>query len=97
MKILFIGDIVGEPGRKAVSTLVPRLRRQHDLDVVIANGENSAGGSGITPKTAVFMHVNDTFGSAMQKGITATLAKFPDTPYKIVETIAYTEGQTVML
>lgn len=52
MKILFIGDIVGEPGRKAVSTLVPRLRRQHDLDVVIANGENSAGGSGITPKTA---------------------------------------------
>ncbi|MGE0338503.1 MAG: ABC transporter substrate-binding protein [Xanthobacteraceae bacterium] len=45
--------------------------------------------TGNAPKTAVFMHVNDTFGSAMQKGITATLAKFPDTPYKIVETIAY--------
>lgn len=52
VKILFIGDIVGEPGRKAVSTLVPQLRRKHDIDVVIANGENSAGGSGITPKTA---------------------------------------------
>jgi hypothetical protein len=52
VKILFIGDIVGEPGRKAVKTLVPSLRRQHDIDVIIANGENSAGGSGITPKTA---------------------------------------------
>jgi 2',3'-cyclic-nucleotide 2'-phosphodiesterase len=52
VKILFIGDIVGEPGRRAVKELLPRLRRQHELDVVIANGENSAGGSGITPKTA---------------------------------------------
>ncbi|HEX3800961.1 MAG TPA: TIGR00282 family metallophosphoesterase [Verrucomicrobiae bacterium] len=52
MKILFIGDIVGEPGRRAVTGLVPRLRRQHELDLVIANGENSAGGSGITPKIA---------------------------------------------
>jgi len=52
LKILFIGDIVGEPGRRAVSIILPRLRRQHGVDVVIANGENSAGGSGITPKTA---------------------------------------------
>jgi len=52
VKILFIGDIVGEPGRRAVSELLPRLRRQHGADLVIANGENSAGGSGITPKTA---------------------------------------------
>jgi len=52
MKILFIGDIVGEPGRRAVRTLVPKLRELHALDVVIANGENSAGGSGITVATA---------------------------------------------
>ena len=52
MKQLLIGDIVGEPGRRAVKTLVPLLRVQHGLDVVIANGENSAGGSGITLKTA---------------------------------------------
>ena len=52
MKILFIGDIVGEPGRRAVKTLLPRLREEHALDFVIANGENSAGGSGITPKMA---------------------------------------------
>ena len=46
MKILFIGDIVGEPGRRAVKTLLPQLREQHSLDFVIANGENSAGGAG---------------------------------------------------
>ena len=52
MKLLFIGDIVSQPGRNAVKTLLPKLREQHHLDFVIANGENSAGGSGITPKTA---------------------------------------------
>lgn len=52
MKLLFIGDIVGQPGRKVVSQLLPELRQQHRLDFVIANGENSAGGSGITPRTA---------------------------------------------
>lgn len=52
MKLLFIGDIVGQPGRRAVRELLPKLREQHALDFVIANGENSAGGSGITPKTA---------------------------------------------
>src|SRR3954452_21314046 len=52
VKILFIGDIVGGPGRKAVATMVPILRQRHSIDVVIANGENSAGGSGITLKTA---------------------------------------------
>ncbi len=52
MKLLFIGDIVGEPGRRAVKQLVPRLRERHGLHAVLANGENSAGGSGITPKTA---------------------------------------------
>lgn len=52
MKVLFIGDIVGQPGRRAVKELLPGLREAHALDFVIANGENSAGGSGITPKTA---------------------------------------------
>ena len=52
MKLLFIGDIVGSPGRNAVKQLLPKLREQHALDFVIANGENSAGGNGITPKIA---------------------------------------------
>ena len=52
MKILFVGDVVGEPGRRAVKQLVPRLRQQRGLDMVIANGENAAGGSGITANIA---------------------------------------------
>jgi metallophosphoesterase (TIGR00282 family) len=52
VNLLFIGDIVGEPGRRAVKQLVPQLRERHGVEFVIANGENSAGGSGITPKTA---------------------------------------------
>jgi len=52
VKILFIGDIVGEPGRRAVHMLLPKLRERHVLDFIIANGENSAGGNGITPRIA---------------------------------------------
>lgn len=52
MRILFIGDIVGQPGRRAVRELLPRLRREHGAHLVIANGENMAGGSGITERTA---------------------------------------------
>ena len=52
MKLLFIGDIVGKPGRKAVRYFLPRLRETLGLDFIVANGENSAGGSGITTATA---------------------------------------------
>ncbi len=47
-----IGDVVGKPGRRAIETLVPSMRRELAIDFVIANGENSAGGFGITPSTA---------------------------------------------
>jgi 2',3'-cyclic-nucleotide 2'-phosphodiesterase len=52
VNILFIGDIVGEPGRKAVKQLLPSLRTRLAVDAVVANAENSAGGAGITPRTA---------------------------------------------
>jgi metallophosphoesterase (TIGR00282 family) len=52
VKVLFIGDIVGEPGRRAVRELVPKLRQQQAVHLVIANGENAAGGAGITLNTA---------------------------------------------
>ncbi len=48
MRLLFIGDVVGRAGRKAVAEQLPGLRRRYDLDFVIVNGENSAGGFGIT-------------------------------------------------
>ena len=45
--------------------------------------------TGVSPKTAVFMHVNDTFGVAMQKGFFGVMQKFPAIPYKVLDTIAY--------
>jgi hypothetical protein len=50
--ILAIGDVVGRPGRRAVSQLLPGLRQQYGLDLVIANAENAAGGLGLTLATA---------------------------------------------
>ncbi len=52
MNILFIGDIVGRPGRDAIKQLLPELQKQYQLDFVIANAENAAGGSGITLKVS---------------------------------------------
>ena len=52
MRVLCIGDIMGEPGRRAVARAMPRLVAQRQIDVVIGNGENVAGGFGITPELA---------------------------------------------
>jgi metallophosphoesterase (TIGR00282 family) len=52
MVILFIGDVVGKPGREAVKELLPKLSLQYKPDLTIANGENIAGGFGITEKVA---------------------------------------------
>jgi metallophosphoesterase (TIGR00282 family) len=50
LKILFIGDVVGSPGRKIVARVLPRLIRHWELGLVVCNAENSAGGSGLTDK-----------------------------------------------
>jgi metallophosphoesterase (TIGR00282 family) len=52
LKILAIGDIIGRPGRYAVRKLLPALCHEHGTDLVVANGENAAGGLGLTPSTA---------------------------------------------
>ncbi len=52
LNVLLIGDIVGKLGRRTVGALLPDLRRELDLGLVIANGENTAGGRGLTPSTA---------------------------------------------
>ncbi len=52
MKLLFVGDVVGGIGRRALTGLLPTLREEHRPDFVVANGENAAGGVGITEKTA---------------------------------------------
>ena len=50
LKLLFLGDVIGEPGRKAVIEMVPRWRDERGIDFVVVNGENAANGRGITPK-----------------------------------------------
>jgi metallophosphoesterase (TIGR00282 family) len=52
VNILFIGDIVGRPGRQALGQVLHKLVDKYQVDLVVANGENSAGGFGITPDTA---------------------------------------------
>jgi 2',3'-cyclic-nucleotide 2'-phosphodiesterase len=61
VKLLFIGDIIGKPGRQAVSRELHRLVDRHMVDLVIANGENAAGGFGITEETA-----NDLYKCGVQ-------------------------------
>jgi metallophosphoesterase (TIGR00282 family) len=56
MRLLFIGDVVGGPGRRGLRETMPSLRERHQPDLVVVNGENSAGGMGITERTA-----NDIF------------------------------------
>jgi len=58
------------------------------LSDAFANQKELFEGAGVAPKSAVFLHVNDTFGTSMQQGISVVMAKF-DMPYKIIETIAY--------
>ena len=53
LTVLFLGDIVGEPGRNAVIARLPELKEQHGIDFSIVNGENAAGGRGITGKISI--------------------------------------------
>ena len=61
MKILFIGDVVGRPGRDCILRWLPELRTIHGIDFVVANGENAAGGLGATPDV-----LNELFGAGVQ-------------------------------
>ncbi|HET9855464.1 MAG TPA: YmdB family metallophosphoesterase, partial [Methylomirabilota bacterium] len=52
LTVICVGDVFGEPGRRAVQVLLPKLRKHHDADVTIVNVENSAAGFGVTPVIA---------------------------------------------
>ncbi len=59
-RVLFLGDIIGRPGRRALEAFLPGLVKKHSPTVIIANGENAAGGAGITEDIAreLFLHVD---------------------------------------
>lgn len=83
LNILFLGDVVGSPGRKALKAHLSALRERHDVHCVVANGENSAAGRGITAETAqeIFAAGADviTLGDHTfdQKGVEELLASNP--------------------
>lgn len=56
MRVLFVGDVVGRPGRTAVARLLPELRRDLAVDLAVVNGENAAGGAGLTGEIARELH-----------------------------------------
>jgi metallophosphoesterase (TIGR00282 family) len=56
VRILFVGDVVGRPGRNAVAALLPVLREEHKVDLAIVNGENAAAGAGLTGEIAKELH-----------------------------------------
>src|ERR1700677_1406071 len=53
MKFIFLGDVVGEPGRDTIRAAIPLLREKYSPAFFVVNGENAAGGNGITPKLAI--------------------------------------------
>src|SRR5881409_4376812 len=53
LSVLFLGDVVGEPGRSEVIARLPKLKEKYRLDFIIVNGENAAGGRGITGKITI--------------------------------------------
>jgi len=53
LRLLFLGDIIGEPGRKAVIEMLPKLRHEWGIDFTIVNGENAAAGRGITGRITI--------------------------------------------
>lgn len=94
LTILFLGDVVGEPGRNALIAHLPRLKESHAADFIIVNGENAAGGRGITPRITIDLlragvsvittgdHIWD------QKEIVA----FIDTEPRLLRPVNYPEG-----
>ena len=52
LTVICVGDVFGEPGRRAVQLLLPKLKKQHEADLAVVNVENSASGFGVTPLIA---------------------------------------------
>ncbi|MDR9458626.1 MAG: TIGR00282 family metallophosphoesterase [Dehalococcoidia bacterium] len=94
MRILMVGDVIGRPGRRAVRALLPGLRQEYAIDLIIANGENAAGGIGITTETAAELFESDvdviTSGNHIwaQREIIPTLDSSPS----ILRPLNYPQG-----
>jgi len=94
LRILFIGDIVGRPGRECVGRVLPSLQTEHSLDLVVANGENAAGGVGLTPMTAdeIFATGVDVITLGNHTWAHSEIIPYFDTDVAVVRPLNYPPG-----
>jgi metallophosphoesterase (TIGR00282 family) len=94
MKLLFVGDVVGKLGRQTLGALLPGLRERHAPDFVVVNGENAAGGVGITKRTArdLFETGADAITLGNHAYRHAEVYEFLDTESRIVRPANYPKG-----
>ena len=94
MRILFIGDIVGEPGRRAIEELLPGIKKANDVEFVIGNAENVAGGSGVTPSLAdeLFDHGLDVITSGDHIWKRKEIIDRIDSDHRILRPANYPKG-----
>ena len=93
MKILAVGDIVGEGGVQKLKTVLPKLKQDEQIDFVITNGENSAGGMGITERNyrEILFSGTDIVTMGNHTWAKKDIFKFIDDP-QIIRPANYTEG-----
>ncbi len=96
MNIIVIGDIVGKPGRESLRNTLPTLRERYDPGLVIANGENAAGGAGINEKT--YWEIRDCGVDVVTAGNHTwdrkEIFQFIDTEYNLIRPANYPEKTT---
>jgi len=94
MKILAIGDIIGKPGRRAVKEILPALKLGLGVDFVIANGENAAGGKGLTPDTAdeLFSYGIDVITSGNHIFAQSDIIPMLESPAPVLRPLNYPPG-----
>ncbi|MDR3270783.1 MAG: TIGR00282 family metallophosphoesterase [Peptococcaceae bacterium] len=94
MRILFIGDVVGQPGRQALKTLLPGLQAERRVDLTIANAENAAGGKGLTKATAqeIFQQNVDFLTMGNHVWDQREILTFIDTEERLIRPANYPAG-----
>ncbi|MBN1459552.1 MAG: TIGR00282 family metallophosphoesterase [Armatimonadetes bacterium] len=94
MNVLFIGDVVGRPGRQALRACLPELVHRHEIDFTIANGENAAGGLGITPAVAeeLFAAGVDALTTGNHVWRHKTFIEYAQTELRVVRPANYPPG-----
>ncbi len=94
MQILFIGDIVGKPGREAVKYFLPDLQKKYDLDLIVANAENASGGRGLTKKVAQELYDTGIHFLTMGNHVwdQKEIVKFIDDERRLIRPANYPKG-----